>query len=112
MVDITPLINAVIALIAASVTIFIIPYIKKKIKAEDLEELQKWVDVGVKMAEQLAKSGVIDKYDRRDKVLEFLHSKGYDVDFETIVAMIEASVLALPPFIDPDDDEEDEYEDL
>lgn len=100
MIDITPLINAIIALLGAAITIFVIPYIKKKIKAEDLEELQRWVDVGVKMAEQLAKSGVIDKEDRKEKVIEFLHDKGYDADLDTIEAMIEAAVLSLPSYFD------------
>lgn len=98
MVDITPLINAIIALLAAGISVFVIPYVRKKAKAEDLKELQSWVQVGVKMAEQLAKAGIIDKEDRKSKVLEFLSNKGYQIDFDSVEAMIEASVSELPSF--------------
>ena len=104
MTDITPVLQAIITLSFALLTVVVIPYIKKKADAEDLAEFQKWVQVGVKMADQLAKSGAINKYERRNKVLEFLNKKGYDVDFDTIDALIESEVIDLPPFSDPDND--------
>ena len=43
MIDITPIINAVIALAAAGVTVFLIPWIKSKTTDEQRKELLEWV---------------------------------------------------------------------
>ena len=43
MTDLTPVFNAVIALLAALVTAFVIPWIKRKTTAQDREELLRWV---------------------------------------------------------------------
>ena len=55
MIDITPIINAVIALAAAGVTVFLIPWIKSKTTDEQRKELLEWVKIGVAAAEQLYK---------------------------------------------------------
>ena len=98
--DITPVAQSVIALLFIIITLFVIPLIKNKLDADNIAELQKWVTIGVSMAEQLAKSGVINKDERKKKVLDFLLSKGLTIDLQTIDAMIEAEVLKLPSFTD------------
>lgn len=95
-VNLTPIINAVIALIAALIATFVIPAIKKYTSEKEREELMVWVNVAVKAAEQLAKSGVIDKEERLDKVYEFLQSKNLIVDFDEVKMLIEAYVKDLP----------------
>lgn len=53
MIDITPIVNAVIALLAAGVSVFLIPWIKSKTTDAQRKELLEWVKIGVDAAEQL-----------------------------------------------------------
>lgn len=53
MIDITPIVNAVIALLAAGVSVFLIPWIKSKTTDAQRKELLEWVKIGVAAAEQL-----------------------------------------------------------
>ena len=52
--DYTQIISAVIALISALVSAFLIPWIKTKIDADKLQTLRTYVEIGVKAAEQQA----------------------------------------------------------
>lgn len=94
MIDITPIINAVIALAAAGVTVFLIPWIKSKTTDEQRKELLEWVKIGVAAAEQLYK-GQGRGEEKKKYVLEFLASMGFTVDEEAINAAIEAAVNQL-----------------
>ena len=51
--DITPIVNAVIALAAAVVTAVLIPWIKSKTTAAQREEINAWVRIAVTAAEQI-----------------------------------------------------------
>ncbi|MBR5825447.1 MAG: holin [Clostridia bacterium] len=92
-VDITPIIEIVVALLSALVTTFLIPYIKKKISAEKLAELQKWVGIAVEAAEQIygSKTGT----QKKEYVVAFLLSKGIAFDTQEVNALIEAEVHKL-----------------
>ena len=85
MIDITPVINAVIALLAAGVSVFLIPWIKSK--TTDAQRK-------VAAAEQLYK-GQGRGEEKKKYVLEFLASMGFTVDEEAINAAIEAAVNQL-----------------
>ena len=50
MIDITPIVNAVIALLAAGVSVFLIPWIKSKTTDEQRKELLEWVKIAVAAA--------------------------------------------------------------
>lgn len=80
-------------LVAVLITTFVIPYIKKKTNAEDLAEFHGWVEVGVAAAEQLYK--VTEGEEKKQYVLDYLHSKGYSVDVDDLENAIEAAVLKL-----------------
>lgn len=94
MIDITPIVNAVIALIAAMVSVFLIPWIKSKTTDAQRKELVEWAKIGVAAAEQLYK-GQGRGEEKKQYVLEFLKSQGYTVDEEAIDAAIEAAVNQL-----------------
>lgn len=47
MVDITPIINAVIALIATLITVFAIPYLKGKISEQKRKRIKEYIDAAV-----------------------------------------------------------------
>ena len=94
MTDLTPIVNAVIALIAAIITTFLIPWIKGKIDAAKLAQIVEWVGIAVRAAEQIYnESGMGEK--KKQYVLDFLASKGFTLDPNSINAMIEASVKNL-----------------
>jgi len=91
--DITPIIKIVVAILSALVTTFLIPYIKEKLSAEKLAELQKWVGIAVEAAEQIygSKTGT----QKKEYVVSFLLSKGIVFDTEEVNALIEAEVHKL-----------------
>ena len=92
-IDYTELLQAIIALLATLITTFLIPFIKKKLSAEKVEELRKWVGVAVKAAEQLygSKTG----QQKKEYVVAFLASKGIVFDVDEVNAMIEAEVYKI-----------------
>lgn len=93
MTDLTPVINAFIALVAALITAFVIPWIRRNTSAKDREELLKWVEIAVMAAQQLHYQ--LKGEERKQYVLDFLAQKGYDVSSEEIENAIEAAVLKL-----------------
>lgn len=108
MTDLTPIVTAAITLIAAILSVFVIPLIRSKVSAEKLQELYTYVRIGVLAAEQLAKAGIINKDERKERVIEFLHKNGFLVNFDEIEEMIESIVLTLPPLIVDDKGNQDD----
>ena len=94
MTDLTPIVNAVIALIAAIITTFLIPWIKSKIDAAKLAQIVEWVGIAVRAAEQIYnESGMGVK--KKQYVLDFLADKVCTRDPNSTNAMIEAAVKNL-----------------
>ena len=94
MIDITPIINAVILLIASLITIIVIPKVRallvEKIGREQTEELCRWIDIFVGAAEQCFPEPDVKK----NYVVNKLQSMGYTVT-EEIDGAIESAVLQL-----------------
>ena len=93
-INIQPVLNAFITLLAAVITCVLVPYIKSKLTRQQQEKLLEWVRIAVSAAEQIfsqAKSGA----EKKHYVQEFLVSKGYDVSKPEIDAMIEAAVSRI-----------------
>lgn len=93
MTDLTPIINAVVALIAAIITAFVIPWIKCKTTAQDRETMLAWVEIAVAAAQQLYHD--LDGAARKEYVVNFLAEKGYSIDDAALDNAIEAAVLKL-----------------
>ena len=91
--DYTDIIKAVITLITALVSAFLVPYIKSKYSEAQLKKWQNIVDIGVSAAEQLYHSD--QAQEKKEYVLKYLYEKGIKLDSETIENLIEASVLHL-----------------
>lgn len=94
MIDITPIINAVIALIGALIGAFLIPWIRSKTTAEQRSDLLAWVKIAVAAAEQIY-IGVGRGEEKKQYVLDFLEAKGMTIDEESVDAAIEAAVQQL-----------------
>lgn len=90
MIDLTQIIVALIALISAIISAFLIPLIRAKVSKHDLEELEKWVDIIVRAAEQTIETAG----DKKKFVMERLESMGYTID-DAVLDAIEAAVLSL-----------------
>ena len=92
--NITTIIQAVFALIAAVITVIVIPYIKSKTTAQQQTDIEGWVRVAVSAAEQRYKgSGRGDE--KKAFVLDWLKKRHISVDEAKLDAMIEAAVYWL-----------------
>mgnify|MGYP002767786998 CR=1 FL=1 len=59
MIDITNVVSAVITLLVAVITTFLIPYLKEKVDAEKFEKIKAWTKVAVEAAEMIYNGAVI-----------------------------------------------------
>lgn len=91
--NITPIIQAIITLCAAVITVFVIPWVRAKVGEQDTENLVAWVRIAVAAAEQLFTSA--QGTEKKQYVLDFLAGKGLTVDNNTVENAIEAAVLEL-----------------
>ena len=89
--DITPVVNAVIALAAAAVTAFVIPWIKSRTTAAQREEINSWVNIAVTAAEQIFTEPGTGKA-KKAYVLKFLEEKNLKIDEKSVDMMIESAV--------------------
>lgn len=93
MIDITFVLQAVIAVAAAVVSILFIPWLWAKHDEEEIKIFLRWVEIAVAAAEQLydASAGL----QKKAYVIKWLEKKGYTANTDEIHAAIEAAVLKL-----------------
>lgn len=94
MFDITPIIEAVAALIGVIITCVLIPYIKSKATTEQQKEINAWVKIAVSAAEQLF-TGSGRGEEKKAYVIAWLKERGITVDEAELDALIEAAVYEL-----------------
>lgn len=92
-IDLTQIILAAITVIGAIITRYLIPWIKSKLDERQYDVFNGLVRVGVFAAEQLYNSGKIQ--DKKQYVLDLLKGNGYQIDDESVNALIEATVKEL-----------------
>lgn len=92
-IDLTQIILAVITLIGAVLTGFVIPWIKSKLDDRQYEVFATLVRVGVYAAEQLFTSE--QWKEKKEYVVNLLLENGYTVDATAVDALIEATVREL-----------------
>lgn len=97
--DITQVAVAVIGLCIAIITAVVIPWIRSKTSANKMAEISQWVEAAVNAAEQLSKTGVIDKDSRYQYVQDFLAEKGYLLNYDECQVLIESFVHELPKIL-------------
>ena len=91
--DLTPILIALLMLVAVLIICYLIPWVKTKTTAQQRDNIYFWVQMACSAAEQLYKSGEGQK--KKQYVLEFLHSKDLTVDEDELDKMIEAVVLEI-----------------
>ena len=93
MIDVTPLANALIMVLAVLITVYLIPWIKAQTTEKQREDMQAWVNIACAAAEQLYHTDVIQ--DRKQYVVEFLAKKNLKINPDELDKMIEAAVLKI-----------------
>ena len=91
--NITEILEAVVYLIVALLSLFVVPAIKNKVGAQNMASFLKWVDIAVAAAEQLYES--TQGHAKKEYVLSYLIEKGYDVDEAELDMVVEAAVNRL-----------------
>lgn len=91
--DLTSVVEVVIALAVTVITVFVLPWLSGKTTAQEREELLSWVDIAVAAAQQLYYQ--LDGEARLNYALSLLEEKGYDVDNGAVIDAVEAAVLKL-----------------
>jgi len=94
MKDYTMLIEGIFTILVAVMTMFVIPWIKSKISAEQLSEVMKWVKIAVQAAEMIYKESGMGEA-KKAYVMSFLDNLGIMYNKEQINNLIESAVLEL-----------------
>lgn len=92
-INLTQIILAIITLIGGLLTRYVIPWIKGKLDDRQTNALNMFVDIFVYAAEMIYNSD--QGKEKKEYVLNLLKDKGYDIDDESINALIEATVKKL-----------------
>ena len=97
--DITAILELIIKLIFAALTIFVVPKLKalisEKVAESDQKKIIRWVELAVQAAEEAERSGLIDKKAKYTYALDFLEKRGVTFDPDTMQALIDSSCWEL-----------------
>ena len=91
--NITEILEGVVYVLVAILSLFVIPAIKERVGAQNMANFLKWVDIAVAAAEQLYDSAEGEA--KKDYVLNYLTTQGYEVDELELDMAIEAAVNRL-----------------
>ena len=94
MFDITPIIEAVAALIAVIITAVVIPYIKSKTTTQQQAQINAWVKIAVAAAEQIYKGSGRGE-EKKEYVINWLEERGFTLDEDEVDDLIESAVYEL-----------------
>ena len=92
--DITTIVEAVIALAMAVITGVLIPYIKSKTTKAQREELREWARIAVQAAEQIYE-GDGRGAEKKAYVINWLKERGVTLDADKLDALVESTVYEM-----------------
>ena len=92
--NITTIVEAVAALIAAIITAFVVPCIKSRTTTNQQQQINAWVRIAVTAAEQIYAGSGRGK-EKKAYVIDWLRKHGVTVDESKLDALIEAAVFEL-----------------
>ena len=84
----------VLAMVAASITYFVIPFLRSKTTAAEREAVLKLVQIAVAAAEQVF-TGSGRGTEKKAFVMEWLEQRNITLDYKVLDTMIESAVYAL-----------------
>lgn len=85
--------KALVMLFFIIITYYLVPWLKNKVGAQNMDTFLAWVDIAVAAAEQIYDAADGDQ--KKAYVISFLEKKGFKVDAEELDNAIEAAVLHL-----------------
>lgn len=95
MIDLTPIIEIVISLAVAAITVFLIPYIKGKLSQSQLDRLRAAAEIAVMAAEEAARSNLINKDAKYEYAVAYLEKNGFTLNSDEMKKVIDAAVWEL-----------------
>lgn len=93
MIDLTPLVQAIITLAATAVTVFLIPWLRERYGNETLEKARSWVQIAVYAAEKAYGAGHGDE--KLAYAEEVLAQHKIKLDTDTLLAMVNAEIRKM-----------------
>lgn len=93
-IDITPIVEAVIALLAAVITAYAVPWLKAKLGNEKFNQISGWVAVAVKAAEEIFAYPEAGE-EKKAYVTQFISELGFEEEENSLDKLIEAEVYKL-----------------
>ena len=97
--DITVILELIVKLIFAVLTIFVVPKLKdlisEKVAESDQKKIIRWVELAVQAAEEAERAGLIDKKAKYTYALNFLEKRGVTFDPDTMQALIDSTCWEL-----------------
>lgn len=96
-IDLTPIFQAVISVVSVVALLYLVPFIKRKVSAEKLSQILKWVETLVACADQIYNrhEGAEKKQYVIDRLMAILEEHGLFIDVAVLEDLIEAEVLRL-----------------
>ena len=91
--ELTEIIKLAIELIVACASLWLVPWLRAKLNAEQVSDMLRWVEIAVSAAEQLYDAAAGNA--KKQYVVSFLEERGYRMDAEELNLAIEAAVLRL-----------------
>ena len=102
MIDLTPIINVAITILAGIALRYLVPWLKEKTTAKQREDMLVWVDIAVQAAQQLYYHA--DGETRLKHALSVLNAEGFDINNTALLNAVEAAVLKLLQGLVSEDD--------
>lgn len=93
MIDLTPIVEAIIGLAVTLITVFLIPWLQNRFGVESLEKARNLVQIAVYAAEKLYGAG--HGKEKLAYAEQVLAENKIKLDTETIMAMIDAEIKKM-----------------
>lgn len=93
MIDLTPIMEALIGLAVTAITIFLIPWLRERFGTEKLAKAQGWVQIAVLAAEKLYGAGKGDE--KLAYVEQFLAQHKIKLDMDALKALVNAEIKKM-----------------
>ena len=91
--ELTEIIKLAIELIVAIASLWLVPWLRARLNAEQVSDMLRWVEIAVSAAEQIYDAAAGNA--KKQYVTAVLEERGYRVDEEELNLAIEAAVLRL-----------------
>lgn len=102
MIDITPILEGLIAVLVTAISTQFIPYLRSKIRimnqqADEMDQAMReyWINLAVEAIEQIAIQTHLKGKDKKQYVIDWLNEHNIQVDESKLDAQIEAAVYKL-----------------